>query len=105
MVKRGHEVDLEYSKKEIMDRMNNFFGKKVVEKIKLVQQAFTPAPAVSGVGLGDATATNQELTNETAGGTTVIDASTNTNTSTSGDTLAMSGPPEPAVNTRKQNRG
>jgi len=34
MVKRGHEVDLEYSKKEIMDRMNNFFGKKVVEKIK-----------------------------------------------------------------------
>ena len=27
MVKRGHEVDLEYSKKEIMDKMNNFFGK------------------------------------------------------------------------------
>ena len=26
MVKRGHEIDLEYSKKEIMDRMNNFFG-------------------------------------------------------------------------------
>ncbi len=34
MVKRGHEVDLEYSKKEIMDRMNNFFGREVVEKIK-----------------------------------------------------------------------
>ena len=34
MVKRGHEVDLEYSKKEIMSRMNNFFGKTVVEKIK-----------------------------------------------------------------------
>ena len=34
MVKRGHEVDLEYSKKEIMDRMNNFFGKTVVEKIR-----------------------------------------------------------------------
>ena len=34
MVKRGHEVDLEYSKKEIMDRMNNFFGKTVVKKIK-----------------------------------------------------------------------
>ena len=34
MVKRGHEVDLEYSKKEIIDRMNNFFGKTVVEKIK-----------------------------------------------------------------------
>jgi hypothetical protein len=34
MVKRGHEVDLEYSKKEIMDKMNNFFGHSVVEKIK-----------------------------------------------------------------------
>ena len=34
MVKRGHEVDLEYSKKEIIHRMNNFFGKTVVEKIK-----------------------------------------------------------------------
>jgi hypothetical protein len=34
MVKRGHEVDLEYSKKEIIDRMNNFFGKEIVEKIK-----------------------------------------------------------------------
>ena len=34
MVKRGHEVDLEYSKKEIVDRMNNFFGKTVVEKIR-----------------------------------------------------------------------
>ena len=36
MVKRGHEIDLEYSKKEIMERMNNFFGKIVVEKIKLM---------------------------------------------------------------------
>ena len=36
MVKRGHEVDLEYSKKEIIERMNNFFGKIVVEKIKFV---------------------------------------------------------------------
>ena len=34
MVKRGHEIDLEYSKKEIMDKMNNFFGKMVIEKIK-----------------------------------------------------------------------
>ena len=34
MVKRGHEVDLEYSKKDIMDKMNNFFGYSVVEKIK-----------------------------------------------------------------------
>ena len=35
MVKRGHEVDLEYSKKKIMDEMNTFFGYTVVEKIKL----------------------------------------------------------------------
>ena len=34
MVKRGHEIDLEYSKKEIMDKMNSFFGYSVVEKLK-----------------------------------------------------------------------
>ena len=34
MVKRGHEVDLEYSKQEIIDKMNNFFGYSVVEKLK-----------------------------------------------------------------------
>jgi len=34
MVKRGHEVELEYSKKEIMNKMNIFFGNSVVEKIK-----------------------------------------------------------------------
>ena len=34
MVKRGHEVDLEYSKKEIINRMNAFFDEKVVERIK-----------------------------------------------------------------------
>ena len=36
MVKRGHEVDLEYSKKEIMDKMNGFFGYSVVEKLKFI---------------------------------------------------------------------
>ena len=36
MVKRGHEVDLEYSKKKIMDKMNSFFGYEVVEKLKLI---------------------------------------------------------------------
>ena len=36
MVKRGHEVDLEYSKKDILDKMNNFFGYSVVEKLKFV---------------------------------------------------------------------
>ena len=34
MVKRGHEVELEYSKNEIIDRMNRFFENSVVEKIK-----------------------------------------------------------------------
>ena len=34
MVKRGHEVELEYSKKEIIDRMNAFFQNLVVERIK-----------------------------------------------------------------------
>ena len=36
MVKRGHEVDLEYSKKEIIDKMNSFFGYSVVEKLKFI---------------------------------------------------------------------
>ena len=31
MVKRGHEVELEYSKKKILDKMNIFFGYKVVD--------------------------------------------------------------------------
>ena len=34
MVKRGHEIDLEYSKKKIMDKMNSFFGYSLVEKLK-----------------------------------------------------------------------
>ena len=36
MVKRGHEVELEYSKKDIIDKMNSFFGYSVVEKLKLI---------------------------------------------------------------------
>jgi hypothetical protein len=36
MVKRGHEVDMEYSKKDIMDKMNSFFGYGVVEKLKFI---------------------------------------------------------------------
>ena len=36
MVKRGHEVDVEYSKKDILDKMNNFFGYCVVEKLKFI---------------------------------------------------------------------
>ena len=36
MVKRGHEIELEYSRTEIMDKMNSFFGYAVVEKLKFV---------------------------------------------------------------------
>ena len=36
MVKRGHEVDMEYSKKQILDKMNNYFGYLVVKKLKFV---------------------------------------------------------------------
>ena len=45
MVKRGYEIDLEYSKREIMDRMNNFFGKTVVEKLKFT--SFEEDPKIS----------------------------------------------------------
>ena len=36
MVKRGHEGDMEYSKKQILDKINSYFGYSVVEKLKLV---------------------------------------------------------------------
>ena len=34
MVQRGHEVNLEYSKKEIMERMNSLFKDDVVKKLR-----------------------------------------------------------------------
>ena len=34
-VKRGHEVEIEYSRKDILEKLNNLFGYPVVEKIKL----------------------------------------------------------------------
>ena len=34
MVKRGHEVDLEYSKKSILERLNSYLGYNAVEKLK-----------------------------------------------------------------------
>ena len=36
MVKRGHEVDMEYSKKNIINNMNSYFGYAVVEKLKFI---------------------------------------------------------------------
>ena len=36
MVKRGHEIEIEYSKNQILNKMNTFFGYTVVEKLKLL---------------------------------------------------------------------
>ena len=36
MVKRGHEVDMEYSKKQVVDKVNNFFNQNVLKSIKLI---------------------------------------------------------------------
>ena len=36
MVKRGHEVDIEYSKKKILSRLNSYLGYNAVEKLKFV---------------------------------------------------------------------
>ena len=36
MVKRGHEVDVEYSKKSIIDKMNSYFAYNVVENVRLI---------------------------------------------------------------------
>ena len=36
MVKRGHEVDIEYSKKKILNRLNSYLGYNAVEKLKFI---------------------------------------------------------------------
>jgi len=36
MVKRGHEVDLEYSKKTILKKLNSYLGYNAVEKLKFI---------------------------------------------------------------------
>ena len=36
MVKRGHEVDLEYSKKSILEKLNSYLGYNAVKKLKFV---------------------------------------------------------------------
>ena len=36
MVKRGHEVEMEYSKNEVIKKINTYFNEMVVEKIKLI---------------------------------------------------------------------
>jgi len=34
-VKRGDEITIEYSKKEIMDKINSYFGYKLIDNVKL----------------------------------------------------------------------
>ena len=34
-VKRGNEINLEYSKKEIIDKINSYFGYKLINEIRL----------------------------------------------------------------------
>ena len=36
MVKRGHEVEMEYSKNEIIKKINTYFNYRIVEKIRLI---------------------------------------------------------------------
>ncbi len=59
MVKRGHEVDLEYSKQEIMDKMNNFFGYSVVEKLKFT--SFNDETEISNVETQPINVTNNKF--------------------------------------------
>jgi len=61
MVKRGHEVDLEYSKKEIVDKMNSFFGYPVVAKLKFI--SFDDAQTkFKSVDKGENNVTNNKYT-------------------------------------------
>ena len=59
MVKRGHEVNLEYSKQEIMDKMNNFFGYSVVEKLKFT--SFNDETEISNVETQTINVTNNKF--------------------------------------------
>ena len=34
-IKRGDEIKIEYAKKEIMDKINSYFGYKLIDEIKL----------------------------------------------------------------------
>ena len=39
-IKRGDEIQIEYSKKEIIDKINSYFGYKLIDEVKL--QSFSP---------------------------------------------------------------
>ena len=59
MVKRGHEVEVEYSKKDILDKMNNFFGYSVVEKLKFT--SFNDETEISNVETQTINVTNNKF--------------------------------------------
>ena len=59
MVKRGHEVDLEYSKQEIMDKMNIFFGYSVVKKLKFT--SFNDETKISSIKTQTINVTNNRF--------------------------------------------
>ena len=44
-VQRGNEIDVEYSKSEIMNKINSHFGYKLIDEIKL--QTFSPEGSVT----------------------------------------------------------
>ena len=39
-IKRGDEINIEYSKREIIDKINSYFGYKLIDEVKL--QTFSP---------------------------------------------------------------
>ena len=39
-IERGNEINIEYSKKQIIDKINSYFGYKLINEIKL--QTFNP---------------------------------------------------------------
>ena len=62
MVKRGHEVDMEYSKKNILDKMNNFFGYSVVKKLKFVNFDVSQKSADKNIDFKDSVTINKYTT-------------------------------------------
>jgi hypothetical protein len=66
MIKRGHEIELEYSKKQIMDKMNDYFGYMVVEKLKLISfdDNFTNHKMDNNGSLKSSAVTNNKFTDK-----------------------------------------
>ena len=63
MVKRGHEINLEYSKNKIIDKMNSYFGYTVVKKLKLISFDDNQINSKKNVS-EDSTVTNSKYINK-----------------------------------------